>query len=307
MHFSGTIVVYIRIHTHGCRCRRLDMIVSRCRVASSFSPTMPGFFCTCYAWHSLFPFALWTAEMKAFEKEHPMVRTSFSPVVYDLSTGLACGMWGVFIAMSTRSQLLRDYEVFFQPLPMPDSASIMIAADIARVFLFLRPKWPYFYVGQFASLGFLFGFDLSGDTMKRLGAAVRGGGDVVVYAPQSGDVPHPEDHSTILRTAAAGGLRHAMSPRVAWYHSPLMSMDALVPYDYYELYFMRDYGTDRGPCVALYACTRSMSRTLGGFYAKHELYGVPHNDPARWFELSTSRCLGSIRMFEWIGMGHGKL
>ena len=71
--------------------------------------------------------------------------------------------------------------------------------------------------------------------------------------------------------------------------------------DFYELYYMLDYGTGSGECVALYACTRAMSRSPAsvGVYLKCELYGVPANDPSRWWDYAYVRPLGLLRMFEW--------
>ena len=84
-----------------------------------------------------------------------------------------------------------------------------------------------------------------------------------------------------------------------------MALDRMLPGNYYTLYFMRDYGTDRGPCIALYGTVRSRTRDprFCGLFLKFQLYGVHFDDPAQWYTLYESRPLGEVSLWDWVPPG----
>ena len=266
---------------------------------------MPGFFCTVMAWHGYMPQDLWSREVHDFVENHPMARGGWrghaSPIMLDASTGARIGLYGIFLIMSTATQCLRDYEVFFVPLPLPPMPidwPSNLSADLSRLPLLLLRDWPAIYWGVFVNLGPLFGLDLRGDRIMS-----RSGPRPVYASIARVTIEHPTTAERVLRAAREAGAERPDSTEVPWWRAPLLALDRILPLNYYELYFMRDHGTGHGPCVALYATTRRISRSANsGSYYKVQLYHVPDLDPTRWWQYRHAHYLGPIMMDDWGGV-----
>ena len=263
---------------------------------------MPGFYCQTFAWRAIMPVGLFNPELQRYVADHPMD----SSRVRDAITGDLHGLFGMLFAMSTQAQRLDDYDVFFTPLNAV-GVDFMRAfyAEMADVQSVLVRDLPCIYVGKFPMLGPLFNVDLSGDRMARPvyardegGLLVRvGSHPIPVYAPMERvHTDLPREHSRLLRAFALSGQMFPAAAEVAWYRVPILTMDALVHGNFFELYFFRDRGTGRGPCLALYATVRSFSRVGLCRYRKIELYGVPDNDPNLWWRHRDCYDLGHIEL-----------
>ena len=265
---------------------------------------MPGYHVTVYAFHHLFPWVLFTEEMKAWCRDlcSRDAQGQPSPIVRD-PTGDIRGAYGTVFAMSTSQQVLWDFDLFFMAMPVDIDIvdwAVALMADMRKFTVLLHRNWPCFYVGKFPSLALHLHVDLSGPLMYRSSGADRRWA-MPVYASLTMPSPLGElpDAISILRAAAYSGVQALQRSPVPWWDAPLLALDRLLS-SYDELYFMRDVGTDRGECVAMYVCSRSMSRDLHsmGLYVKVELYGVPGNEPSEWWRYGSARVLGEYRMFE---------
>ena len=249
--------------------------------------------CTVYAWHGMLPEALWSDDVRTF-LDHPAASVRWpshtAAVVEDLPTGYV-GLFGIFKVTSTPAHDLRDYEVFFVPVPVPAVSGNFHWVSLSLPAI-LCEDLPIFYQGVFGGLGPLFGLDLSGNTI------LSPGGPIPVYS----SMPLPQEST--YRSATEFLMAESMvgvqpgAYEVPWWTAGPLAMDLIVRRDYYRLHFIQDYGGARGPCVAVYATTRFMSRGAPGIYQKVELYGVPQLDPAHWFRYEDLNYLGEVRMHE---------
>ena len=177
--------------------------------------------------------------------------------------------------------------------------------DLRRLSQLLRTDVPAFYIDKFELMGPLFNMDLSGSVIYRI-AADGSRMPLGIRAPiANANMDGPKAPDTLLLQAAMSGRPSPTGAYVEhWWMSPRLSLDMILPGDFYELFFMKDYGTDRGERLALYGTTRRYTchpRTAG-FYLKFELYEVPYLDPARWFHHRESRLLRYVRMWGWYSL-----
>ena len=253
---------------------------------------MPGFYCTVKAWHGALPRPLWPSALSALPGLDSMIVDGNN-------------VFGTYYLQSTPAQDLRWYEMYFVPYPLPIDRSegvvqIYMRVDILKAPVLFAKGLPCVYLGYFKDMGPLLGVDLSGPVIH------RGGAPIHLHAPIGKIINEDSRRATeILFMAALQGQPEPTFGYVdSWWKSPVMAMDAIIPGDYYELYFMRDYGTQYGECVACYVTTRSRScgRAFGLFH-KVELYRVPHNDPAMWFRFEAIGYLRELPMMDWAMWG----
>ena len=202
-----------------------------------------------------------------------------------------------FQILSTPSQILSDFLVFFTPVPIP-AGSCMLSLLYAHAWRIpsLLSSRPIHYWGVFRDLALMFACDLSGWHIVRYGVAypIR-----AAMGRLRNDLP--ADHAAILAAAQEAGIEAPTQVSVPWYRVPILALDFLLQSNFYELYFMRDHGRGYGECVVLYGTTRrdSRHRIRSGYYVKVEFYGVPHNDPSRWWEYRSIYGLGVVCMRSW--------
>ena len=268
---------------------------------------MPGYHCDVYAWPGILPQELWTAEIKLFhDQPHPMVAGGWRgngscvvPLPMDRSA-----IRGIFFLQSTPAQELRFYSVFFIPLcqqaapMMREMGSAYMRVLVLQIpLLLLMNDRPCFYLGALHHLGHLFGLDLTGAVINRSGQPLP------LRAPMPRMLQHnTEEASAELFGAFMDGMEapHSM-PVHFWWQANTLAIDVIAPGDYFCLSFMRDYGTGRGPCIALYATSRLLARRPGsiGCFHKWELYDVPHSDPSHWYLHRGLSYVGLHKMFDW--------
>ena len=216
-------------------------------------------------------------------------------------------LYGHFFIQSTREQVLHLYETYFVPAPVPLPMTEQLwehymRVDMKRLYQLLRTDVPTFYLGEFRTMGPLFGMDLSGPILYRqdhngIMTPLRVRASIgAMWLDDS------ENASELLFQAFMQGHEAPTGAYVdAWWQSPRLSLDIILPGDYYELFFMKDFGTHYGECLALYATCRRLSCSPrgAGRYVKAELYQVPDRDPALWFQHRGFRIVGHPIMHGW--------
>ena len=255
-------------------------------------PAMPGHFVACYAWPGGLPRCLWPSDL--IERS---VR-EFHSALLPQSVAGPDGRWlyGHFYAQSTPRQDLRYYDVFFSPeaVPLPIKFDVLLAINPGRIASVVVGNRPVFWLGPLCELGHLFQVEFTDFDIR------RGGRAIPVWAPIS-DAYFIRDARGRAERALA--MQQPEPPRylpAPWWCAPPMAMDAILLGNYYELFFMRDYGTSAGPCVALYGTTRRLSGGYGhGNFFKFELLDVPFNDPGLWFKTMQVGFVGYVGMPEW--------
>ena len=133
--------------------------------------------------------------------------------------------------------------------------------SVDKIGLLFNRGLPCLYVGKFQAMGALFGMDLTGPVIHRDGRPLP-----IRASIGRLQIDDPEQAAALLFQAALAG-REIPSGGYAWswWESPVLCLDMILPGDYYNLYFMRDHGTGRGPCVACYATMRSTIRLMRAY------------------------------------------
>ena len=254
---------------------------------------MPGYYVTMYAWHGLLPRAYWPGLMAGDS-------ASLSGCIVGHEASMQ--VFGVFYLQSTREQDLRSFEVYFvahEVSPMDWRDLLLVHPD--KIAMLLRLDRPCYFLGTLTELWGLFGISFDGRMLYRGGRPLR------IRVP-IGRLFENDDASAadILLQHAMGGLSPPAEVEAPmWWMVPAMALDQILSQNYYQLYIMRDYGTDSWECVAVYGTTRLMSTSVSGIgvFRKFQLCGIPWNDPAKWWRYARYRDLGALRMFDWVEAG----